>query len=249
MTSTETLNYPPPTTAPASGSAGRTGAVIGGSLLATVGAVLALGGGGLLAVGGSDGKFSTGHHDVSTQTHALVSEVATLDGVNELNDALGQGRVRINAQAVQADQPVFVGVARKADVDRYLANTEVDRVTDLDVDPFVLDKMHLSGDAKPKPPATQSFWVAKSTGTTANLDWKVKDGNYRVVVMNADGSRGVATQSEFEVEIPHLGTIAAVMLILGLVAIAGGVALIVPSLRSGTSAPTAPKAPREYAIG
>jgi hypothetical protein len=248
MSTTETLNYPPPTTAPVRQSAGRTGAVIGGSILAAVGSVLALGGGGLLAVGGSDGTFTTGHHDVSTQTHALVSGVAAIDGVNELNDVFGQGRVRVNADAVQADQPVFVGVGRKADVDRYLAGSEVDRVTDIDVDPFTIDKTRISGDAKPRPPATQSFWVAKSSGSTANLDWKVRDGNYRVVVMNADGSRGVATQSQFEVEIPHLSTVAIVALILGIVTIGGGIALIAPSLRSGGSGSTKPEAPK-YAIG
>jgi hypothetical protein len=247
--STETLNYPPPTTAPVNRSAGRTGAVIGGSVLAAIGSVIALGGGGILAVGGSDGTFATGHHDVSTQTTALVSEVAAIDGVNELNDVLGQGRVRVNADAVQSDKPVFVGVGRKADVDRYLAGAEVDRVTDIDVDPFMIDKTRISGDAKPKPPATQSFWVAKASGTTANLDWKVRDGNYRVVVMNADGSRGVATQSQFEVEIPHLSTIAIVALILGLVTLAGGVALIAPSIGGRNSGSTKPQAANQYAIG
>jgi hypothetical protein len=245
---TETLNYPPPNSAPVSSSAGRTGAVIGGGILATVGSVLALGGGGILAIGGSDGTLTTGHHDVSTPTTALVSEVATINDTNDLTDVLGEARVRVNANAVNADQPVFVGVGRKADVDRYLAGAEIDRVTDIDTDPFTLDKSRISGDAHPKPPATQSFWVAKSSGTTANLDWKVRDGNYRVVVMNADGSRGVATQSQFEVEIPHLATIATVMLILGLVTIGGGIALIAPSLRSG-SASTKPQSPTQYAVG
>jgi hypothetical protein len=227
MSTTETLNYPPPTTAPFRGSsAGRTGAVIGGSILATVGTVLALGGGGILAVGGSDGTFTTGHHDVSSTTHALVSEVATIDGTHELTDALGQPRVRVNADAVKPGEPVFVGVGRKADVDRYLAGTEIDRVTDFETDPFMLDKARVAGTAKPKPPATQSFWVSKSTGSTAKLDWNVRDGDYRVVVMNADGSKGVATQSQFEVEIPHLSTVAIVMLILGLMTLGGGAALI-----------------------
>lgn len=101
---------------------------------------------------------------------------------------------------------------------------------------------HRRPDRRPKPPATQSFWVAKSSGSTANLDWKVRDGAYRVVVMNADGSRGVATQSNFEVEIPHLATIATVMLILGLVTLGGGGALMAPSFRSGgrLSAPVQP---------
>jgi hypothetical protein len=215
-------------------SPAKTGALIGGGILATVGSVLALGGGGILALGGSDGTFRTGHNDVSTSTSALVSEVAKIDGTREVTDALGKPSVRINAEAANGNgKGVFVGVGRKADVDRYLAGAQIDRVTDFDTDPFVLDKTRVNGTAMPKPPATQSFWVARSSGSTANLDWKVRDGDYRVVVMNADGSRGVATQSSFEVEIPHLGSIATVMLILGLVVIGGGIALMVPSLRSG----------------
>jgi hypothetical protein len=50
---------------------------------------------------------------------------------------------------------VFVGVGRKADVDRYLAGTEIDRVTDFDTDPFMLDKTDVAGTTKPKPPASR----------------------------------------------------------------------------------------------
>src|SRR3954470_15203414 len=245
MSTTETLNYPPPTTAPVRSQPGRTGAAIGGGILATVGAVLALGGGGILAVGGSDGTFTSGHEDVSTPTSALVSETAKIDGINDLSDALGRPRVSVDAEAVNGGKPVFVGVARKADVDRYLAGAEIDTVNDIDTDPFMLDTSRTEGKAHPKPPATQSFWVAKSSGSTAKLDWKLRDGNYRVVVMNADGSPNVQTQSQFEVEVPHLGTLAIVMLILGLVTVGGGVALIAfGGRRSGR-----PQAATQYPVG
>jgi hypothetical protein len=241
MTSTAALNYPPPTTAPVRTPPGRTGALIGGGLLATAGAAMVIGGGVLLALGGSNGTFATGHHDVSTTTHALVSKVATIDGTADLTKALGQPRVRVDSDS---GKPVFVGVARKRDVDHYLRGAEIDRVADLEVDPFALDKTHMSGDAHPRPPATQSFWVAQSTGTTAKLDWKVRDGNYRMVVMNADASRGVDTQSKFAVEIPHLGTLAIVALILGLVTIGGGAVLLAVGGRSRK-----PDASSQYAVG
>ena len=219
-----------------SGNSARTGRMIGGGVLATVGAVLALGGGGILALGGSDGEFSSGHRDVSTSTSALVSEVATINGTAGVTDVLGHPKVRISADAVQGDKPVFVGVGPKTEVDRYLAGAQIDRVTDFEVDPWSLDKTRVEGTSKPKPPATQSFWVAKSSGTTASIDWKVRDGNYRVVVMNADGSRGVATQSRFEVQVPHLSTVAIAMLIVGLITVGGGIAMMVPAMRGGGSA-------------
>jgi hypothetical protein len=224
--------------------------MIGGGVLATVGAVLALGGGGILALGGSDGEFSSGHRDVSTGTSALVSEVATINGTADVTDALGHPRVKINADSMNGDRNVFVGVARKADVDRYLAGAQIDRVTDFEVDPWSLDKTRIEGTSKPKPPATQSFWVAKSSGSSASIDWKVRDGNYRVVVMNADGSRGVQTESEFAVQIPHLGSAALALLIVGLVVAGGGIALMaVPSRGRSSAAPQAPGVTQTYAVG
>jgi hypothetical protein len=215
-----------------SAGAARTGRIIGGGILATVGAVVALGAGGVLALGGSDGTFGSGHRDVSTKTAALVSEPAKINGTQDVTDALGHPSVRISADSVRADRNVFVGVGPKAQVDRYLAGAPIDTVHDFSVEPWNLDKTAREGTARPKPPATQSFWVAKSAGSTAALDWKVRDGNWRVVVMNADGSRGVATMSEFGVKIPHLATIALIALIAGIVALAGGIALIaVPSRR------------------
>jgi hypothetical protein len=243
MTTTETAS------APAQNNAARTGMAIGGGVLATVGAVFALGGGGILAIGGTDGAFKTSHHDVSTTTSALVSEVAKINGTSEVTDVLGHPKVRISANAVQSDKPVFVGVGPKAQVDRYLAGASVETVTDFELDPFSLDKTRSTGTATLKPPATQSFWVAKSSGSTAKLDWKVRDGNYRVVVMNADGSRGVATQTAFEVKVPHLGDIAIAMLIAGLIAIGGGIALIAPSIRGGGSSKPQVAGPSPYAVG
>jgi hypothetical protein len=222
-------------------NSGRTALMIGGGILATFGTVLSLGGGGILAIGGSDGTFSSGHRDVSTATSALVSDGAKINGVADVTKVLGQPRVRISADSVRTDKNVFVGVGPKAQVDRYLAGASIDTVKDFEVDPWSLSKSTREGTTKPKPPATQSFWVAKSDGSTAAIDWKVRDGNYRVVVMNADGSRGVATQSRFEVEVPHLSTLAVAMLIVGLVTVGGGIAMMVPALRGGGS--TKPQAP------
>src|SRR4051794_23993347 len=218
------MTTPTPTYDPA--KAARTGRVIGGGILATTGAVVALGAGAILALGGSDGTFSSGHRDVSTKTTALVSKPAKINGTQDVTNVLGHPSVRISADSVRTDRNLFIGVGPKAQVDRYLAGAPIDTVRDFSVEPWNLDKTARQGTAKPKPPATQSFWVAKSAGSTAAIDWKVRDGNWRVVIMNADGSRGVATMSEFAVKIPHLATIALIALIDGLVALIGGIALI-----------------------
>lgn len=230
----------------------RTGRAIGGGILATIGVAIALGGGAILAVGGGDNTFSSGTHDVSSRTSALVTTAADLDGVDDLSDVIGQPRVHISAQTANPDKAVFVGVAPKAQVDRYLEGVSIDRVTDVNAWPWSLSKHVVEGSRTPVPPARKSFWVAKSMGSTASIDWKVSDGKYRVVVMNADGSRGVSTDSSVGVKIPYLATIAIVMLVLGLLLVAAALALIIPAMRGGGSGarPTPPQpAPQAYAIG
>src|SRR5881227_4269694 len=123
-----------------SSDSARTGRLIGGGVLATVGAVVALGGGSILALGGSDGSFSSGHRDVSTKTSALVSESAKINGIGGVTDALGNPRVRISADSVRSDRNVFIGIGPKAQVDRYLAGASIDKVNDFEVDPWSLDK-------------------------------------------------------------------------------------------------------------
>jgi hypothetical protein len=206
----------------------RTLRVTAGALIATVGGFFALGGAGLLAVAGDDGTVgSGGPHHISTPTAALVSDTAEFDKTGDLATALGQPKLGITVTADDGGAPKFVGIGRAGDVDRYLAGVEVDRVKDADAAPFKLDKERRSGDRTAPAPTTQKFWVAQSAGQRADVDWKVKDGEYKFVVMNADGSRGVSADGHFEAGMPYLSTVALVSLIGGFMALAGGIALIV----------------------
>ena len=215
--------------------------VTAGAVLATIGSVVALAGGGVLAVAGDDGTVgSGGDHHVSTATSALVTGTATIEDTRDVASALGQPKVGVKATSSDDGRDVFVGIGRTADVDRYLGDASIDRVTDVRVAPFKLEK-HSEGAATktPKPPASQNFWVAKSSGHSAKVDWKVKDGDYRVVVMNADGSLGVAADSHFEVGIPYLSTLGLTGMLVGVVMLGGGVVLIARGAsRSGHSTPT-----------
>jgi hypothetical protein len=226
MTTIETAAFP----APVQSRKDRSVPVTFGAILATVGTVVALGGGGILALAGTDGMIESGSHRLATPTAALESDVAKIDSTRYVTKVLGTTRAQVSVTASAGGPAVFVGVGRAADVDRYLANAPTDRVTDFAGDPWTLDTARQAGDAKPKPPATQSFWVAKSSGRAPSVDWKVSDGSYRLVVMNADGSRGVSTDATFAVTVPHLSGIAIAALILGLVMVCGGIALIAPSI-------------------
>jgi hypothetical protein len=221
----------PPVARPSTGGA-RAVPITIGAVIAVIASVVALAGGGILWVFGSDGTAATGPHTVTSSTSALVSETATLTDSADVAKVLGSTRIEVSADATQAGHGVFVGIGRTADVDRYLQGAAIDKVTDFDVDPFTLDRTRRDGSATPGAPAEQSFWVAKSSGSeSAAIDWKTRDGDYRVVIMNADGSRGVTADSTFGVEIPGIPDIAWVLLIIGAVGIAGGLTLIVVGVR------------------
>jgi hypothetical protein len=219
-----------------------------GAAFAVVGTTLALAGGGMLAVGGFDGKAGTDRDDLSTPTSALVSGAAEIDAIDEVSPFVGDPRVTISSTARAGSPDVFVGVGPADDVDRYLAGVAADEVTDFDTGPFPFDsggfeltKERHEGSAKPKPPASQSFWVAKSSGPTAEVDWKVDEGTYKVVVMNADGSRNVATDSRFEAELPALPGISISALLVGLAGVFAGIVLMAPGIvRRDRPAPPRP---------
>jgi hypothetical protein len=216
-------------------SGARSAAIWLGAAAATFGALIAIAGGGIFAVFGSDGVLSTGRHDLSTPTSALVSGTASINDSAGVADALGDARIKISARA-DGGRAVFVGVGRSADVDRYLAGAATDEVTDFNGgvfgSSFSVDRTRHAGSAVPAAPATQSFWVARSTGRdVAAVDWKIRDGDYRVVIMNADGSRGVDTRSAFGVDIPYLPGVGIGILVVGLLITAGGVAAITVGAR------------------
>ena len=107
----------------------------------------------------------------------------------------GLDSIRVKAQS---NRPLFNGIARTADLDRYLRMTEHDDVANLNYHPFQVNYDHTAGYAPPAAPADELFWVRSVSGTgNVALHWKVRPGNRRAVVMNADGSRDVAAELQF----------------------------------------------------
>jgi hypothetical protein len=99
------------------------------------------------------GYFATSTHYFHTSSYAFATE--SLDATNgwvSWADRLG-GRVRITAKSVDARKPLFIGIARTEDVDRYLANVEYDEVGDLKLDPFSVQYHRQSGGAPRMRPA------------------------------------------------------------------------------------------------
>ncbi len=172
----------------------RRGLVVAGALTAALGAGALAGGAGLVAVHETQ-RDAAGFYDAETSTlgtptRALVSrDLDVGDAGPDWLLAEGRlGRVRVAATGAR-DGPVFVGIARRADVNAYLAGVP-HALADFDGGPAAASVV--GGAGAPAPPASQGFWEQAAAGTgTQTVVWPVQKGDWSAVVMNADGSAGV----------------------------------------------------------
>jgi hypothetical protein len=198
-----------------------------GALLATFGALIAAAAAAVLLQGGTDGTIESDRGPISTPTTAFVSGTATIDDTAEIAEVIGDTEVHVSADRAFGERPVFVGIGPANEVDRYLKGAPIERVDDLEVEPLSFESTTRPGSREPKAPVSQDFWVAKSTGPgEAAIDWEVRDGRYKLVVMNADGSRGVEADAKFGVDIPFLPALALGVLIVGGIATVAGIAVV-----------------------
>jgi hypothetical protein len=238
---------PSPAT-PRRSSGGRIAAVIVGSLLALVSlGFLAAGGAALWANGQKhdDGYLSTRTERFHTHTAALRTENLDVDlgGTASVldNDLYGKVRLRVTPRT---SKDVFVGIARTSDVTRYLRGTAHTSVTDLDYHPFHADYATTGGARRAAPPATRHIWAAQAHGRGAQtVTWDVADGNWSVVVMNADGSAGVDAGVSAGANVPFLNEVAWIALGIGTVLLLGSVALVYAGVRSPRGPRTETHAP------
>lgn len=142
------------------------------------------------------GYVTTHTRHYQTSSYALSTESLNVGGITgALEDRLG--RLRITATSSVATKPLFVGIARTEDVNRYLARVEHDELRDIETDPFRIDYQRLGAGAPPALPTTRSIWRAHATGSgTQTVSWPVEKGRWSAVVMNADGSRNVSVDAQ-----------------------------------------------------
>ncbi|MEY2458613.1 MAG: hypothetical protein QOG30_443 [Acidimicrobiaceae bacterium] len=213
--------------------------MIAGSILAVIGVVVLAAGALVWGVSGERdraGYFRTHTEPIRSQQFAITSDPFDLgDDARPHSGGWDFGdfvKLQLRAEASDPSTPVFVGVARTSDVDAYLAGVAHDVVVDFDTDPFAVDYRSANGDRQPARPGTQTFWAASSAGSgPQSVDWTPSNGNWTVVVMNADGHKNVAADLDVGVNVKHLGLIISSLLVTGVLITAGGTALIVVSIR------------------
>jgi hypothetical protein len=229
---TTTTAAPAPAPLPTkSNPAPKIAAIVAGALAALAGLVVAALGALVLGVFGSDGTVASGSQSFSTSHAALVAPVDDIEGISDLSDIVGDPRVRVTATG--SGEELFVGIGPAAQVDRYLADAPIDEVTDFEIDPFTLNRSPRGGSSQPAAPAEQGFWEAQASGaTSASMNWKVTDGDHRLVLMNADGSRGVEADGSVRLTMPNVDRAAWFLIGGGLLIVLGGVAGIVLGTRA-----------------
>ncbi len=231
-----------------------------------IGSLLALVGFGLLAAGGilgwaqatqrdDDGFFTTSTERFATDSYALTSAKVDLGdpGPNGFGE-WANGIVRVRAGG-SGDGDVFVGIARDADVESYLAGVPHDAITTTEnfgrSSEATYARENTSGTSTPTPPAAQALWAVSSSGAgSQEIVWPVEGGSWAIVVMNADGTSGVTSDVQLGGKVDHLVAIATGLGLGGVILVAAGAALIVAGVarphardQAGAPAPTNGVAP------
>ncbi|HEY7630422.1 MAG TPA: hypothetical protein VH817_06975 [Thermoleophilaceae bacterium] len=212
--------------------------IIFGGLALFVALVLLAGGGlGLWALGERDdeGYFTTHTHQFATPTFAAAtSSLDISDAPGWVADGIGTVRIRASST-----QPIFVGIGRSSDVDKYLARVPHSEITDFDADPFKVKSHLVPGAGRPAPPASQRFWVAQTSGSgTQTVNWKIESGTWSAVAMNADATRNVAFIFQAGAKVPSLKWVVIGVLVAGVLLLGLGIFLMYRGLRTRSSAPT-----------
>jgi hypothetical protein len=220
-----------------------------------IGVLLLLPGLGLTAAGGtllwadwtsrSDGFVVSPDETFSSQGYALISnriDLRTDVDWLPISSALGTARVDVTGWGSDA---VFVGIAPVADATAYLGDVQRTVIDDLGFRRPAGRSDELPGGAPSGPPADQDFWTAQASGSgTQRLTWEPAEGDWMLVVMNADGSAGLRVHALAGAQFPALTGIGWGLLIGGLLLIAVAVLLLVVTVRTPRDRrPPLPSAP------
>ena len=229
-------------------TAGRIALIVLGSIGVLFGLAVLAGGGFLLWADRTqreDGYLTTPTERFATPNYALTRtrlQVDTDEAGWLLNDSWF-GKVRIRGKSSGA-KTLFIGVGPETAVAKYLGSVAHASVEDIDFDPFRVKYLPIAGGAPQAPPTEKSFWAASASGVgTQTLTWKVREGDWSVVLMNADGSRGVTAEVDLGAKLSFLLWVAIGLLIGGVLVTGGSAALVVLAART----PRSPRAPPEPA--
>jgi hypothetical protein len=215
-------------------SAGRVLAVVFGVLVLLLSSGLLLAGGVLLAADvteRSDGYLISPEDRLAGPGYALVSERIELStGADWMPISAALGTARVEVTGTTSGSETFIGIAPVDDATAYLGGVQRTVVDGLGLDASV--PREVSGNAPSGPPAEQDFWTVQAAGPgTQQLSWVPAEGDWMLVIMNADGSAGISVDARIGATLPALDGLAWGLLVAGLICVAIAVLLLVLAIR------------------
>ena len=178
----------------------------------------------------ADGYFRTPSVRLASPTYAIVSDhIGTAPRGRPTGSSTAAASARSSSRdAVRRHPALFAGIGPAADVARYLQGVSRDQVRNIDTSPNRVRYRRIAGEAVPTAPVDQTFWAAQiTTDTATDLTWKVESGDWTVVIINVDASRGVDTNARLGIKVGWFLPAAIGLLLLGLVLLAGGTVLAI----------------------
>jgi hypothetical protein len=136
--------------------------------------------------------------------------------------------VRVSVTGTDPDTDVFVGIAPAGAGARYLGEVARLTVGDPEFNGLPGDEATQGGGAPALPPTEADVWVASTSGTGEQaILWDPQPGDWTVVAMNTDGTRGVDVRAEVAATLPVLTWVAVWLLVAGVVLLVLAVVMIV----------------------
>lgn len=195
----------------------------------------------LLVLVGPDGRFVLPENEARSSVRGLIFDGLSLSGLPD--DGAFALDVSIQVRDLDGTDEVFVGIGPRADVQRYLRDVALDRLIQANWPGGVrTERVSGPGFRTPAPPGDQHLWAVHDQGVEAEIRWPASDGDWVVLVMNGDASRGLEVAGTVEIAAPALGPASIAIFVVGLLVLAGGVALTVSGARMPARTRTAPPA-------
>jgi hypothetical protein len=178
-----------------------------------------------------DGFLMSAEQTLQTTTYAITSgEQLKIDAPSDLAPAALLGDMKITATASD-DAAVFVGIGPTASVEAYVAG--VQHATLIQVRNGDAVYRLTPGGAPSSLPQAEDFWTAQASGPGhQELTWTPRNGDWSVLVMNTDASKGVDVTATAGAEVPALPWIIGILLSLAALVLALAVVLVVVPLRA-----------------
>ena len=168
---------------------------------------------------------------IEQSSRAVVTDDIELLRWNTMPDFIATpDDIRVEGVATGSGS-LFLGIGPADAVAAYLDGVAHDEITSWDSSADDIGEVVYTrneGTADPTAPEAEDFWVASVSGSGEQaLDWTLGSGEWALVIMNADGSPGVAADVRFGVAtLSGLLPIGLVSLGVGLVAVIGGGRLV-----------------------